>query len=111
MGQADMVNLRHRLRLVDPGRVTIRFEDAVGEVHDLGARFTCTACDYDMAWDTKAGWWACPECGYELTASEARAIVRHCRTLLKTLARQVDGRRPRRWLWRMLFGRRSVGTR
>jgi predicted RNA-binding Zn-ribbon protein involved in translation (DUF1610 family) len=107
MSQADMVNLRRRIRLVDPGRVTVRFEDPVGEVHTLGARFICTACEYDMAWSSTAGWWACPECGYELTVSEARAIVKLCRTLLKTLAKQVDGRRPRRWRWRTLFGRRA----
>ena len=107
MGRTEMVNLRHQLKLVDPGRVTVRFEDARDYTHEPGARFTCTPCDYDLVWIASERWWTCPECGYELTVSEARAIVQHYRTLLQTLAKLVDGRRPRRWLWQMFFGRRK----
>ena len=65
----------------------------------VGAQLRCIACDAFLEW--REGWklFACPECGFELTASEAIELCdSHVRELRKLA--ELAGKK-RGWLWRL----------
>lgn len=106
MGQAEMDKLRQQLHLRHEGQVRIIFDEPYALL-----TFECSTCLEKMDWDASRGWWNCPDCGYEVTVSEAQEIALKLTQAVKYL--NTDVRRKSgtggfgRWVLEKLFGRRN----